>query len=127
MTSTGYRRAHMIARTWRGWTATADADEYADYVRQTGISELQATPGNCGAYLLRRDDGDRTEILVVSLWRSLDDVRGFAGDDVDRAVFYPEDDRYLVGRDLRVRHFTVAAGSGSQRRAADARPEPCWL
>jgi hypothetical protein len=32
---------------------------------------------------------------------------GFAGDDIDQAVFYPEDDRYLIDRELTVKHFTV--------------------
>jgi hypothetical protein len=34
-------------------------------------------------------------------------VRGFAGDDIGRAVFYPEDDRFLVARDLTVRHYAL--------------------
>jgi len=32
---------------------------------------------------------------------------GFAGEDIERAVFYPKDDRYLVERDTTVRHFDV--------------------
>ena len=50
----------MIARTWRGWTSPADADEYVEYIRRTGIDEYRSTPGNLAAYILRRDDGDRT-------------------------------------------------------------------
>ena len=34
-------------------------------------------------------------------------MRGFAGDDIGRAVFYPEDDRFLVERDDHVDHFEV--------------------
>lgn len=45
---------------------------------------------------------------MVSLWGSMDDVRAFAGSDVDKAVFYPEDDRFLIERDLHVRHYEVA-------------------
>jgi heme-degrading monooxygenase HmoA len=103
----------VIARTWRGATRAEDAETYAEYIRQTGLAEYAATPGNRGAFLLYRIDRDRAEVLTLSLWESLDAIRGFAGDDVERAVFYPEDDRYLVERDLVARHYVVAAATGA--------------
>jgi hypothetical protein len=35
-------------------------------------------------------------------------VKAFAGEDHEQAVFYLEDDRYLVERDERSTHFEVA-------------------
>jgi heme-degrading monooxygenase HmoA len=99
----------VIARTWRGATRAADAEAYNEYIRSTGIQEYAATPGNRGAYLLYRIDGDRAEFLTVSFWDSLEAVEGFAGDDIERAVFYPEDDRYLIERDLVAYHYVVGA------------------
>jgi heme-degrading monooxygenase HmoA len=101
----------MIARTWRGVVRAADAEAYADYIRRTGIAEYAATPGNRGAYLLYRIDGDRAEVVTLSFWDSLVAVQGFAGTDIDRAVFYPEDDRYLIERDLTASHYVVAASA----------------
>jgi len=98
----------MIARMWRGATARADAAAYATYVADTGMAAYRKTPGNRGAHLLQREVGDLTEIITLSFWDSLEAIKGFAGDDIERAVFYPEDDRYLVERDLRVTHFQVA-------------------
>jgi heme-degrading monooxygenase HmoA len=98
----------VIARIWRGWTRRQDADDYLAYVRETGLEAYRATPGNQGAWALQRDDGDRTEIVTLSFWESLDAIRAFAGDDVERAVFYPEDDRFLVDRELTVTHFRLA-------------------
>lgn len=69
------------------------------------------TPGNRGAWMLRRDEGDRTEFVTLSFWDSLDAVRAFAGDDVERAVFYPEDDRFLVERETRVLHYEIVSGA----------------
>lgn len=97
----------MIMRTWRGWTRPEDTDAYAEYILQTGIVEYKATPGNQGAYIVSRPDGDRTEFLTVSLWDSRKSIVAFAGDDIDRAVFYTEDDRYLIDREVTVKHFTV--------------------
>ena len=106
----------MIARTWRGAVRAEDVHAYAEYIRATGIAEYASTPGNRGAYLLYRIDGDRAEVLTISFWDSLDAVRGFAGDDIDRAVFYPEDDRYLVDRDVTANHYAVAASSDDEGR-----------
>jgi heme-degrading monooxygenase HmoA len=99
----------MIARWWRGWTRADEIDRYVEYVEETGVEALVATPGNMGVYILARAEGDRAEIVVISLWESLEHVRAFAGDDVGRAVFYPEDDRFLVDRDRRVSHYEVPA------------------
>lgn len=97
----------MIARIWRGWTNHADTEAYSDYVRKTGITAYGSTPGNRGAYLLTRAEGDRTEVLTISFWDDIDSIRAFAGEDIDSAVFYPEDDRYLVERETTVSHFEV--------------------
>ena len=97
----------MITRIWRGWTRPEDTEAYASYIKDTGIAEYEATPGNQGAYLLSRPDGDRTEFLTVSFWDTRDAIAAFAGADIEQAVFYPEDDRYLVDRETTVRHFNV--------------------
>jgi len=97
----------VVVRTWRGWTRAEDAARYVEYVRETGLSEYRKTPGNRGAWILRRVDGDRCEFVTVSVWDSLDDVRGFAGDDDERAVFYSEDDAFLVERETFARHWEL--------------------
>jgi heme-degrading monooxygenase HmoA len=110
----------VIARVWRGWTRTADADAYVAYIDATGMASYAATPGNRGAWMLRRalDDG-RTEFVTLSLWESMDAVRAFAGDDPSRAVFYPDDERSLVDRETTVTHFDVASGPPARDTARD--------
>jgi heme-degrading monooxygenase HmoA len=100
----------VIARMWRGAVRPDDAEAYVDYLEQTGLQELRGTTGNRGAYAFRRIDGERCEYLVLSLWESIDDVKRFAGDEPERAVFYPEDDRFLIDRELTVTHWDVASG-----------------
>jgi heme-degrading monooxygenase HmoA len=98
----------MIARIWSGAVRTVDADEYAGYIRDTGFAEYGRTPGNRGAWLLRRDDEGTTEFMTLSLWDSIGAVRAFAGEDIEAAVLYPEDERYLVGGESRIAHYDVA-------------------
>jgi heme-degrading monooxygenase HmoA len=96
----------MIARMWSGMVRPADADEYAEYIRETGFNEYGQTAGNRGAWMLRRDEGERTEFITLSLWESEDAIRAFAGDDIEAAVLYPDDERYLIGEST-VTHYAV--------------------
>jgi len=97
----------MIARVWRGATRAADAEAYLEYLNRTGHPEYRRIPGHHRTVTLRRSTEDRTEFVVLSFWDSFDAIRAFAGSEIDRAVFYPEDDRYLVEREDRVSHFDV--------------------
>ena len=97
----------MIARIWRGAVRADDAAAYASYIQQTGVEGYQKTPGNHGAWVLRRTEGDQAEFVTVSFWESREAIESFAGQDIENAVFYPEDERFLVERDLTVRHYEV--------------------
>jgi heme-degrading monooxygenase HmoA len=98
----------MIARTWRGATKAQDSEAYLEYLHRTGFAEYRKTPGNRGVLGLRRIVNDRAEFLLISLWESEEAIRQFAGSDIDKAVFYPEDERFLVDRDNHVSHYEVA-------------------
>jgi heme-degrading monooxygenase HmoA len=95
----------MIARMWRGWTRSWDADAYAERLQHTAIPLCQSAPGNVAAYLLRRGDGDRTEFAVLSLWQSLDAVRAFAGEDLEQSVPAAADEAFLIGPPPVITHY----------------------
>jgi len=96
-----------VARIWRGRTLAAKADEYEAYLFASGITKVQATPGNLGVTVLRRADGDQTEFLVISIWESLDAVKRFAGADYEKAVILDRDREYLIEVEPTVRHYTI--------------------
>ena len=114
----------MIARCWKGATRAADADRYLDYLRRTGLAAYRNTPGNRGVLAFRRVEGDRAELLLVSLWDSAEAVERFAGPDTGKAVLYPEDERFLVERDERVSHWDVVFDAPPVRGRDDAPPPP---
>ena len=97
----------MIARIWQGATKADDATAYLDYLHGTGFPEYRATPGNLGVLALRRVVDGRAELLLLTLWESEEAIRRFAGDDIGRAVFYPEDERYLIEKGEQVSHYDV--------------------
>jgi heme-degrading monooxygenase HmoA len=101
----------MLARTWRGATKAEEADRYLDYLHQTGLAEYRKIEGNRGVLALRRVANGQAEFLLVSLWDSESAIRQFAGADIDRAVFYPEDEQFLIERDDHVTHYEVVFDS----------------
>jgi hypothetical protein len=54
------------------------------------------------------DDG-HTEVRTISFWRSRHDIAGFAGDDIGPAIFYPDDDQFLIDREATVLHFDIVS------------------
>jgi len=40
--------------------------------------------------------------MLLTLWESLDAIKQFAGPDFEKARYYPEDDEYLMERELTV-------------------------
>jgi heme-degrading monooxygenase HmoA len=87
----------------------AQADAYFSYLQGTGLPGYRATPGNRGVYVFRRVKDGEAHFLLTSLWDSMDAIRKFAGDDVERARYYPEDRDYLLELEPTVTHYEVLA------------------
>ena len=99
----------MIARIWRGWAPLATADDYQRHY-ETGVSgQLQAVSGFRGARLLRREEGQEVVFTSITFFTSLDAIRGFAGDDYERAVVEEAARQALSHWDERVSHHEVLA------------------
>jgi heme-degrading monooxygenase HmoA len=98
----------MIARIWRGVTPVEKAEQYAEYLLETGLKDYRAVPGNRGVQVLRRTYEGKTEFLLISLWESYEAIRAFAGNDLERSVYYPEDKEFLLELEPKVVHYEVA-------------------
>lgn len=99
----------MIVRIWHGRTARSVADEYAGYLERMSVPRYRALPGNLDAAILRRDEGDVTHFLAISRWVSEDAIRAWAGDDVLKIKYNPEDTGYLLEFEPDAQHYTVVA------------------
>ena len=97
----------MIARIWHGVTEAAKADEYLDYLNETGVPDYRGTEGNRGVYVLRRIEDEEAHFLTLSFWDSMDDVKRFAGAEPESAKYYPADERFLVDFEPTVGHYEV--------------------
>lgn len=97
----------MIARIWHGVTAAGHYEAYWDFLHRRAIPDYQAVAGNRGVRLFRRLEGDRAHFLTLSYWDSLEAIRAFAGEDIARAKYYPEDAAYLLEFEPTVLHYEV--------------------
>jgi uncharacterized protein len=101
-----------IVRMWRGRATAEKADAYIEHVTMKVFPALAAIDGHRGAYLLRRavdgspQDG-AIEIVVLTVWESMEAVRRFAGAKPEQAVVEPEARAVLSSFDELATHFEV--------------------
>jgi heme-degrading monooxygenase HmoA len=79
----------MIARIWQGCTRPGMGKAYYEHPAQTGLKEYRETEGFKSVLVLRREIGDESEYVLVTLWDDMEAVRRFAGPEPERAVYYP--------------------------------------
>jgi len=98
----------MIARLWHGITLKEKAAAYAALLQQRAVSDYRSTPGNLSVELLHRDAGAITHFLIVTQWTSHAAIAAFAGEDIERARYYPEDSDFLLEFEPTVTHYVAA-------------------
>jgi heme-degrading monooxygenase HmoA len=96
--------------------AAENASAYHRHATERVFPAQNEIPGHRGAYLLMRQTDDQVEFLAVTLWDSIESIRQFATDDVDRAVVEPEARAVLSNFDDFVRHYEVAEAIAPQCR-----------
>jgi heme-degrading monooxygenase HmoA len=99
----------MICRIWHGATPRSKADAYARFLEQRAIPDYRSVSGNRSVAVLRRDEAAVTHFMTVTHWDSEESIRAFAGDDLLKARYYPEDRDYLLEFEPQVQHFVVTA------------------
>lgn len=97
----------MIARIWHGRTASEKADAYLAFLRERAIPDYRSTPGNLRAYVLRSTDEGEVHFLTFTLWDSVESIRAFAGEQIEKAKYYSEDREFLLEFEPAVRHYEV--------------------
>jgi heme-degrading monooxygenase HmoA len=108
----------MIIREWRGRAEPSKAEAYPYHFRNNVLPELRRVAGFLGAYLCRRPLDEGIEFLVLTRWRSIEAIRGFAGNDIAKAVVEPGAAAALLDFDASVQHYEVV--EEAHVRAADA-------
>lgn len=85
-----------VARIWQGRVEDAKADEYEKYLFENGIEIFAAIKGNLGVQMMRFSRDGITEFITISYWENYDDIKNFAGDDIEKPHHLPKDKDYLL-------------------------------
>lgn len=99
----------MIARIWRGWAPSARADDYQRHYETEVAEHLRALSGFRGAQLLRSEAAGEVAFTSIAWFTDLAAVRGFTGDDYERAVVEDAGRAALSRWEERVSHHEVVA------------------
>jgi hypothetical protein len=94
----------IITRIWHGKTLAEHSDRYLEYIRDTGIEDYLSTPGILSAKILRRIEGEICHFWTVTEWQDIESIRKFAGEDYEKAKYYPGDREFLLDLEEKVIH-----------------------
>lgn len=101
----------MIARMWHGRVLTSKAQAYREFLNERAIPDYRSVEGNLSVHILERAEGDITHFITLTFWKDLESIKAFAGDEVETAKYYPEDQDYLLEFEPTVVHYEVVGQS----------------
>jgi len=101
----------MIVRMWHGRVPASKAAAYREFTNGRAIPDYRSVPGNISVHVLERQEGDVTHFITLTFWDSLESIRAFAGDDLEKAKYYPEDADFLLEYEPCVVHYEVVGRS----------------
>lgn len=99
----------MIARIWHGTTKLEHYEEYTEFMKSRAIPDYRKTDGFKKLTFLRRIKENIGHFTLITYWENLDVIKNFAGDDFEKAKYYPEDKNYLLEFEEKVTHYEVFA------------------
>ena len=99
----------MIARIWHGKTRIEDYETYTAFTIKTAIPDYSKTAGFIKLSFLRNIKNNEAHYTLITYWENLDVIKNFAGEDFEKAKYYPEDRNFLLDFEEKVEHFEVFA------------------
>ncbi len=99
----------MIARIWHGRTKAEDYEAYTEFLKERAIPDYRGTDGFVRLVFLRALKGNEGHFTLITFWESIDSIKKFAGEDYEKAKYYPEDKDFLLEFEEKVAHYEVFA------------------
>jgi heme-degrading monooxygenase HmoA len=83
------------------------AQDYHQYLLATGLPDYANVKGNRGVSLLKKEEGPVTHYYTLTYWDDIEAIKRFAGEDYEKARYYPQDKDYLLEFEPTVTHYEV--------------------
>lgn len=99
----------MIARIWHGKTSIEKFEAYAEFLKKVAVPDYQKTEGFLNLSFLKRTENGEGHFTLITYWKNLEVIKNFAGQDFEKAKYYPEDDDFLLEFEEQVQHYEVFA------------------
>jgi hypothetical protein len=99
----------MIARIWHGKTSIKNYDAYTIFLKDVAIPDYQKTEGFKGLTFLKSIQNSEGHFTLITCWENIEVIKNFAGEDFEKAKYYPEDDHFLLAFEEKVQHHEVFA------------------
>ncbi|MFT3750433.1 MAG: antibiotic biosynthesis monooxygenase [Agriterribacter sp.] len=103
----------MIARIWHGKTSMENFETYTEFLKQTAIPDYQQTTGFKGLTFLRQTQNNEGHFTLITYWENLEVIKNFAGQNFEKAKYYPQDKNFLLAFEENVQHLEVFATGNS--------------
>jgi heme-degrading monooxygenase HmoA len=97
--------SNAVTRVWHGRTRAEHADEYLQFLIATGVADYRSVDGNLSVEVWRQVNGQYCDFWTVTKWDSFDSITKFAGEDLNKAKYYPDDSKYLLEFEPTVQHY----------------------
>jgi heme-degrading monooxygenase HmoA len=97
----------MIARIWHGRTKVEDYEAYTEFMKERAIPDYRETEGFVKLVFLRNIRESEGHFTLITFWANLEVIKNFAGEDYEKAKYYPEDDDFLLEFEEKVVHYEV--------------------
>lgn len=97
----------MIARKWYGKVPVEKAAAYHAYLIETGLKDYADIAGNRGVFLFQRIEDGVAHFDTLTFWDDYEAIKRFAGEDYQKARYYPGDKDYLLEFEEFVTHYEV--------------------
>jgi len=99
----------MIARIWHGKTRIERYEEYTEFLKEVAIPDYKKTYGFIELTFLRNTKNNEAHFTLITYWDNLEVIKNFAGNDLEKAKYYPEDANFLLEYEEKVMHYEVFA------------------
>ena len=96
-----------FVRIWHGVVRRGVADDYERFLVERAVPDYRSVPGLRKVIFTRRDEGDVTHFLLITVWDSIEAMEHFTGGDPYKAKYYPEDDQYLLEKEEQVQIYKI--------------------